>query len=204
MTTVLRWIAGRRITGACPNLELLRTGDGVALFQPGGTRWQHADGTKGGPRGRNLLPQEPPWRWRELEWTGEGVVRVHHFGEPWSVWRWVSADGNWLPQQYVNLEDPWRPTPLGFDSGDWILDLVVDALGQWQYKDADELEWAERSGLVTPDWAARTREAGAKAVERIEAGGFGIDWDAIRPNIGWVLPTLPAGWDRVDEPGTGI
>jgi len=103
----------------------------------------------------------------------------------------------------VNLEDPWRETDLGFDSGDWILDLVVEADGGWHYKDLDELEWAERMGHVSARWAARTRAAGERAASRLGGAGFGIDWDALTPAGDLPIPRLPTGWDVVVEAGSG-
>ena len=45
-------------------------------------------------------------------------------------WRatWVWWTTSWdFPGSYVNLEEPFRRTPLGFDSRDLQLDIVVDA-----------------------------------------------------------------------------
>jgi len=41
---------------------------------------------------------------------------------------------------YVNMEDPWRWTNIGYDSHDWVLDLVV---------------WRNR-WLPDPTWPAPT------------------------------------------------
>jgi hypothetical protein len=82
--------------------------------------------------------------------------------------RWVSGTfvtgavpciGEWSDYFYLNLEDPWRRSDLGFDSGDWELDIVGTPTA-WQQKDEDELEWSEQIGLVIPDWVARARSAG--------------------------------------------
>ena len=56
----------------------------------------------------------------------EGLwLRAHPAGEPWSEWRWLEADGSWSSTFYINLEQPWIRTPIGYDSHDWILDIVV-------------------------------------------------------------------------------
>jgi hypothetical protein len=209
VSVVLRWIAGDRITGACPNRVLERTEEYVVLFQPAGTLWRHARGTRGGPRGRNLLPEHPITGHDEVEWVGKGVARAHRFGEPWSVWRWFEPRGGWSDDFYVNLEDPWRETSLGFDSGDWVLDLVASADGTWRYKDLDELEWIES---LEPGgaWAPRVRSAGLRAAAAIEGGAwpFAADWDAWSPGLASrgatpLLPVLPDDWDRDVTTGTG-
>lgn len=104
-----------------------------------------------------------------------------------------------------NLEDPWRRTPIGFDSGDWILDVVARDDGSWRYKDEDELAWAESSGVVSAEWSDRVRKAGAAAVADIEAQEwpFDADWDRWLPSLVAEVPELPSNWAVVDQPGTG-
>jgi predicted RNA-binding protein associated with RNAse of E/G family len=114
-----------------------------------------------------------------VEWMGDGVLRVHTFGEPWSVWRWLDADDRWSDDFYVNLEDPWCRTSVGFNSGDWVLDVVARVDGTWRYKNEDELEWAESMGVVDSAWVARTREAARNAIAAVEAKTwpFNANWD---------------------------
>lgn len=38
--------------------------------------------------------------------------------------------------RYVNIEEPWQRTPIGFDSRDHLLDIVVTVdLSTWHWKD---------------------------------------------------------------------
>jgi predicted RNA-binding protein associated with RNAse of E/G family len=140
-----------------------------------------------------------------VEWLGLGVLRVHRRGQPWSVWRWLDADREWSDDFYVNLEDPWRRTSIGFDSGDWILDLVAREDRSWRYKDEDELAWVESTGAASAEWAERARAAAIAAIADIEswAWPFCADWHEWLPPRGAVLPSLPDEWARIDEPGTG-
>jgi predicted RNA-binding protein associated with RNAse of E/G family len=105
----------------------------------------------------------------------------------------------------MNLEDRWRRTEIGFDTGDWVLD-VVGTPESWAYKDEDELAWSEEVGLVTPEWAERTRAAGLRAAKAIEVAAwpFDLDWDRWLPATDLSVPVLPAHWDVVEEPGTGV
>ncbi len=142
----------------------------------------------------------------DVVWLGLGVLRLHRFGEPWSVWRWLDNDRHWSDDFYVNLEDPWRRTSIGFDSGDWVLDVVARGDGSWRYKDDDELEWARVTGEAGADWVERVRGAAALAVERIEgrAWPFSADWDRWLPPERPTLPRLPDEWSRIDAPGSGF
>jgi hypothetical protein len=205
MTATLRWLAGTRITGAVPCLVIQETGDTVALFQPAGSMWRRANGVRLGPRGRNMLDGDWDGTHSLLEWLGLGVLRVHRFGRPWSVWRWLDSERKWSGDFYVNLEDPWRRTPIGFDSGDWILDVVARGDRSWRYKDEDELAWVESTGAVSAEWAQRARAAGTAAIADIEAWAwpFSANWDQWAPPISANLPILSSEWTRVDEPGSG-
>jgi hypothetical protein len=205
MTVVLRWVSGNFITGAVPCEVIEETPDFVALYQPAGTIWKRASGERSGPRGRNMLPTGHDGGYDDTEWTGDGVLRVHRFGEEWSVWRWLDSTRAWSDYFYVNLEDPWRRGALGFDTGDWLLD-IVGTPASWAYKDEDELEWAEEVSLVDSDWAARTREAGRRASTALEenAWPFAADWDRWLPSANLARPALPSVWNVVAEPGTGV
>jgi hypothetical protein len=34
----------------------------------------------------------------------------------------------------------WQRSPIGFDTGDRMLDVVIEDDGRWHYKDEDELQ----------------------------------------------------------------
>ena len=205
MTVALRWVSGYFITGAVPCVVVEEATDFVALYQPAGTIWKRAAGERSGPRGRNMLPADRSGSYEDVPWTGDGVVRVHRFGEEWSVWRWVDSGGEWSEHFYLNLEDPWRRTAIGFDSGDWELD-IVGTPESWTYKDEDELQWSANVGLVDADWVARTRDAGRRASAALELGAwpFNADWSRWRPAAELPLPALPRDWDVVTDSGTGV
>jgi hypothetical protein len=188
-----------------PCLVIHEDADSVALFLAAGSLWRRASGIRGGPRGRNMVPSGWDGGHDEVEWLGQGVPRVRRFGEPWSVWRWLDADSRWSDDFSVNLEDPWRRTPIGSDSGDWILDIVARADGSWRFKDEDELAWASETGEADPAWVARTWRAAERAIGRITAHDwpFAADWNEWLPPHSDELPALPEDWSWVDVPGTG-
>jgi predicted RNA-binding protein associated with RNAse of E/G family len=152
-----------------------------------------------------MLPTGHDGGYDDKQWAGDGVLRVHRFGEEWSVWRWLDSRREWSRHFYVNLEDPWRRSALGFDTGDWLLD-VVGTPTSWAYKDEDELEWAEDAGLVGSAWSARTREAGKRAAAALKANAwpFDADWNRWLPSVDLATPVLPTDWSVVAAPGTGV
>lgn len=193
----LRWIDGDHVSGAVP-CQLVGEADGVVvLYQPPGTQWMRAVGERGGPNGRSMVVDGWSGRHESVEWTGDGVVRVHRAGDPWSTWRWVDANGSWSDYLYVNVERPWRKIPIGFESSDWILDIVATTFGTWTFKDEDELEWAAQSGKYSDAQVGTIREVAASVVESIEARSwpFNADWNQWLPRDPIDLPRLTGSWN---------
>ena len=98
-----------------------------------------------------------------------GRTPIYHF------WR----DGGELEHWYVNFERPLRRTPLGFDTFDEKLDLIVRPDGRYRWKDEDELEQAAAAGLL--DAAAVRAEAARVLAEWPFPTGW-EDWRA-RPVV---------------------
>ena len=199
---LLRFATRDHFSWVMPIVTLVDEGERIVTWQPGGSSMMRHTGEKGGPRGRNLVGWDGGHE--SAIWTGSGVIRAHRFGDPWSVWRWENGDA-WHPGCYVNLEGPWRRTELGFDSGDWILDLVIDGEGAVTRKDEDELADALKRGGVTAEEVA-TIEAAADAATAAHAAGawpFSADWDAWLPLRTTDPLTVPEGWDARFEAGPG-
>lgn len=100
-------------------------------------------------------------------------------------------DGWELGHWYVNFERPLRRSPVGFDTFDEKLDLIVRPDGSYVWKDEDELEQAAAAGLLDPD-AVR-----AEAARVLEEWPFPTGWEDWRPDSAWPVPRLPDGWELV-------
>ncbi len=117
----------------------------------------------------------------------------------------VGIRRGWEGLTHVNLEDPLRPSPAGFDTTDLILDAVVEPHGSaWRWKDEDELREAVRRGLFDRDDVEALYEAGRRGVAHVieRRPPFDRDWEGWRPDPSWPLPELPGGWDR-PQPSSG-
>jgi hypothetical protein len=171
----------------------------TALFQPTGAPCKRRSGRRGGVRGRQLLPGDWAGSHEDRPFAGPPTARVHPAGSGFAVLRhWVEQSGSYQGW-YVNLERPWRRTPIGFDSHDDTLDITVaDDLSDWQWKDEDELAWAVEVGTMSPLAAARARSAGEAAVRALERHAWPFDPDAWTR---WSPPPnprdleLPAEWN---------
>ena len=111
-------------------------------------------------------------------------------------------EGDEFMNWYVNLQTPLRPTAVGFDYVDHLLDVIVEPdRATWRWKDEDELAEGVELGVFSPADADAVRAAGLQAVEHLTSGAppFDHDWSAWRPDPSWRTPDLPDGWDRVED-----
>ena len=191
----------RHVGYAHTSWVIVDDGDLTALYQPPKTPRRERNGAKGGPRGRNMVRGGWDGTHAEREWTGDGVVFIHRGSEPWSVWRWIDADGAWSTHFYVNFEQPWTRTSLGFDTDDWVLDLIVAGDEHTvTVKDADELDWCIAAGTISPDVAEVARRSADHMAAVAARGGwpFDADWSAWLPDATWDARPLPVGWAELE------
>lgn len=95
---------------------------------------------------------------------------------------------------YVNLQGPFRRTPLGFDTQDLELDVLVELDGTWSYKDDELLDaWIVRGRWTEAEVAAIRRE-GAAIGSELAAGRrwWSDDWASWEPDLAWQVPALPS------------
>lgn len=140
------------------------------------------------PAGGLRIPVDA-WQLEEVSQSRQQVC-VARPGRAHSVY--VFWDQEWeLAYWYVNFEQPLRRSPVGFDTFDEKLDLIVQPDGSYIWKDEDELEQAAALGLLDAD-AVR-----AEAARVLEEWPFPTGWEDWRPDPSWPIPQLPNGWDRV-------
>ena len=171
----------------------------AVVASPLGSDVRRRAGVGSGPNGRLVLPEDWDGSYIEDQWHGAAVVRVHHRGEPWSVWRWHDGS-DWGSGWYVNLELPWSRSALGFDTQDWTLDVVASAEtdGTWsvRYKDEDELAFYVSTGHWSEAMRSTIERAGEDAtrIALARAFPFDADWSRWMPDPAWPPAVLPAEW----------
>jgi len=180
-----------RITGlpgaAWPLTVVEDRDDLVALYVPKGTLYTQMRGPEPKQRVwdkwhrdmlRLMFPERSYSVW--LLWEGEGVKRsLHHY--------------------YVNMEEPFRRTEIGFDTNDHQLDIVISPDMSWTWKDENVVEEFVQAGNYSPEFAAELRRDAEGAIELIEsrASPFREGWENWEPDPAWPVPELPEGWADV-------
>ena len=169
--------------------------DVVALFIPAGSV-THVDPKRTAAEKRaRPQPQVPLGR---MVWRRD-TLRLLFPGQHHSVWLYWERDaaGRRFAGYFVNLEEPIRRTPIGFDTQDHTLDVVVSPALDWRWRDEGELGNHVAEGFFTPELAAAVRAEGERVIAAIEERAHPclhgwVDWT---PDPTWEIPAMPDGWD---------
>jgi hypothetical protein len=165
------------------------TDDLLALYMPGGSPLRFPP--------EDFFGAPHPWSGRD-SWSGHGVLQLQRPGEMHAVWVFWEGPRRELAGWYVNIQEPFRRTSIGFDTQDLELDIVVEPDGAWSWKDDEQMEsWVER-GRWTPEEVAAIRAEGTRVTADLEAGRrwWSEDWAAWEPNPAWPVPEIVEGWEH--------
>ncbi len=194
---VFRGLGPRGIWTALPVFVVQDTAELMAVYWPAGTRgkWRMK------PSGEKVTPRDivfTPMEIIDHTWNKTDVLMLIPCGAAHSVYLMRDALNKNLLCWYVNLQDPLQRTPIGFDTGDHLLDIVFtpDKSG-WQWKDEDHLAEAVALGIFSKEQACAIRQEGERVIALIRENQapFNDGWENWLPPADWGVPTLPAGWD---------
>jgi hypothetical protein len=142
-----------------------------------------------------------PWHGKK-SWRGNGVLMLRRPGEAYSVWHFWEGRDRRFAGWYLNLEEPARRTPIGYDTQDLELDVWIPVAGPWRFKDEELLEQRVLDGRYTPEQVAATRELGDEIGGMLERGEHWWDerWASFEPDPAWRAPSFPDGWEGTPVP----
>ena len=142
-----------------------------------------------------------PWAGKR-SWYGHGVLALRRPGEAYSVQHFWDGPERRFLGWYLNLEEPFRRTPSGYDTQDLELDVWIPVDDAWRLKDEDLLDDRVRDGRYTEEQAAATRAIGDQIVAMLERGARWWDerWTTFEPDPAWRAPAFPAGWEEAPVP----
>jgi hypothetical protein len=169
---VLRQLHGGRVWNVNAVTVAQDDDEAIVLWHPGGAPALRGEGDLFGER--RLVSKPMP----------QGLLRLTRPGRAHSVLHFRHADGSFRGW-YVNLEEPLRRTPDGFEFEDHILDIWIEPGADPRWLDEDELADALARGLMTPAAAAAARAEGERVLAEWP---FPTGWEEWRPDPGWGLP----------------
>lgn len=169
----------------------------VALYLAPGTRWISAPEYRTRTEGYERAAAGELGTRAERTWTVHHRLMLMHPDEAYSVMGFWREDDGAFVCWYVNMQAPFSRTPVGFDTMDHVIDIVVSPdLGACQWKDLDEAERVVSLGLATRDMLDEVRAAGEEVIELIGRGeAWWTEWRQWAPDPSWPIPALPEGWD---------
>ncbi|HEV7908332.1 MAG TPA: DUF402 domain-containing protein [Pseudonocardiaceae bacterium] len=135
-------------------------------------------------------------------WRGHGKLQMHRPDDAYSVDLYWHGDERRFGGWYLNLQDPYRRTDLGFDTLDHELDYWVPADGDWEERDREDFEAQVAQGKYSPDLAEAIRWQGEEIEAMLRSGTTWWDpaWANWRPDPDWPVPVLPEGWEDYPLP----
>jgi hypothetical protein len=140
-----------------------------------------------------------PWHGRSA-WEGHGVLMLQRPGERYAVWHFWQGPARSFAGWYLNLQEPFRRTRIGYDTQDLELDIVVSPdRSSWTLKDDDMLEQRVEEGRFSADEVEEIRAEGSRIGAMLDRGDWWWDtsWTSWRPPPEWTPPPLPEGWNVV-------
>jgi len=163
----------------------------LVTYVPEGAPFRFPPGDFPTPDGRH------PWFGRR-GWEGHGALMLQRPGDGYAVWAFWDGPERRFDSWYINLQEPFRRSELGYDTQDLELDIVVLPDLSWQLKDEDVLEERIREGRYTVDQMRETRELASRLTALIDAGDlwWSESWADWTPDASWPTPALPDGWSQ--------
>jgi hypothetical protein len=200
-----------------PQIVVEDSEDHLVLFQPAGVVVENRRFTEVNLRAAAIplgslgnlsalpatyIPRNPIVR--VIPHDAEHAVEVHYESiEGGRAPQWQASEGH-LRGYKVNIQSRYVRTPIGIDTTDNRLDLVMGPDLVWARKDVEQLAAAVASGL-TYEWESALFHAEAeRLIALIEARAYPFDgsWASWRPDPAWPHPVLPSGWHAV--PGVEV
>ena len=137
-----------------------------------------------------------PWAGKE-RWAGHGVLVLRRPGEAYSVWHVWDGPERRFAGWYLNVEEPFRRTAVGYDTQDLELDLWLPVGGAWRFKDEEQLEVRVREGRYTEAQVAAARRVGGDLGAMLDRGERWWDerWASFAPAPASRAPAFPDGWE---------
>ena len=198
----MRWQQGKTIVHrevwrgrpwcACPVVVVDDSPEQLVTYLPEETPFAFPPSADGRPH---------PWLGKRC-WEGHGALVLRRPLEACSVWHFWDGPGRRFAGWYLNLEEPFRRTSIGYDTQDLELDIWIPVDRPWHFKDEELLEERVRDGRYTEEQASATRALGRELATVLDRGERWWDerWASFVPDEAWRAPSFPEDWEDAPVP----
>lgn len=184
------------VVAGFPTIVVANEADSIVTYVAPGAEFGFVDGAYPGPGGQH------PWYGRS-GWQGHGMLSVVSKTEPVAVQHFWSGPDREFVCWYLNLQEPMRPTEIGFDNQDLELDIVIAADGTWSVKDDELLDQRVAEGRWTAEEGRAIRVIADRLVREVvvpRTWWWDVAWATWQPEPKISAPRLPADWADVPAP----
>lgn len=188
---------GKKVYWAFPTTVVRDTQELIALYLPAGVQGKNVDHKPA----TDELFSASKIDVIDYQWKRTDVLILIVPDNSFSTYIMWETGTKILDCWYVNLQEPIKRTPIGFDTMDNMLDVVISPdMNEWHWKDEDEFERAQKVGFYSAEKAREIRAEGEKAVQLItkERRAFYEQWRDWQPNPEWEFPKLSPEWQKVN------
>ena len=191
------WVVRREVLANGPWIGMLvkiieDTPEQLVSYIPEGSPFSFPDGDWPITGGKN------PWSDRPC-WQGHGCLMIQRPLEEHAIWHFWAGPERTFQCWYINIQEPFRRTAIGYDTQDLELDLVVYPDDRWEMKDDELMDLRVQEGRWSAGRVAQIRHYGSTLAERLAAGErwWPREWQHWAPDPDWQVPaSLPDGWDQ--------
>ena len=139
-------------------------------------------------------PLVHPWRGNHSTWVGHGMLMLQRPGDAYAVFVLWHGEEREFRSWYLNLQEPFRRTDVGYDTQDLELDLILHPDGRIEWKDDELLDARVEEGRFTQDQAREIRAEGERVIAE---SPWPTGWEDWRPPEDWGPLGLPRDWHVV-------
>ena len=140
-----------------------------------------------------------PWSNR-TNWHGHGCLMLQRPEDEYAIWHFWTGPQRDFACWYINLQERFRRTPIGYDTQDLELDVVVQPDSSWELKDDELMDERVAEGRWTAEKVAGIRRLGQDICARLDRGErwWPQEYRNWKPDPSWVVPQgYPPGWESV-------
>lgn len=192
---VLRYVTTDGLIEMCwPCRVVADRTDLVALFIAAGSPYKAGPKRSAAEKRREPRTGLPP---DEYVWRNDTLRLMvpdssHSVSLSWSL----EAGKRRLLKYFVNMEEPFRRTAVGFDTQDHTLDVEVTPELDCRWRDEQELANHVAEGFYTAPLAAAVRAEGERVIAAIERRDHEClrGWADWSPPLDWRAPDFVDGW----------
>ena len=182
-----------RVVGDANDLLALALWPGVERLAP--THQEALSSSRRDETVRNrVLPDLAVGRWELAAWTWETTTKLTLLmPDTYFSVDLFFRDAGELVMWYVNFQRPFQRTPIGIDTFDLLLDLVIEPDMSHRWKDESEYTQARQLGIISDDEHHQVQQAREQVLALLDrrTGLFDERWRSWRRGAHWQLPTLP-------------